>query len=561
MSILKTIVAIFLSTFMIISNEITAIIPVKIPDARSETELVGIDEKFDIPPLAQEIIVVSLNGVSNEERTAIVSLQGLVNRAEAKIFINYGGESLTELKDLEAMGCTLSYSDGNGNPWRLSNLVEKFGSHISDNGYVLFTDPHVTEQLNMAFNYTTVFGWLAVPVGARSIVDEIGMVKKEDLTDDDIDFTFERDFYEKHKDKFTKKALVNLIEVGTGVRDFAVQQRIFITYVGDEDHIALTFRDQLLKDLEPASMVLGWGQFEIKYVEKVSSYGHYVVPSDYSFNMSILCSNTMDTGKLGQSVEAPDLDPGKHYVAIVYSDGDNAQWISNGYKEFYTWQSYDISTPITWTFSPQMNIFSPTAIKKAIDNKGEDSFVTGPSGAGYARINKMSGKELEVYSDLTAATMLRHGMTTLTLLNQVPGNLYEDMVFSHKLGYFSRYDNIKGGILQLDGDRYASGKGKVYFSNDKPFVSVKLSLWHPGNDANQVTEEWLGEQAEIVNNYPADINSINGYSVINVHPWTVGPDDLAYFVSQLDEGVEVISADELIAAVAQNVPHKDAKPE
>ena len=76
-----------------------------------------------------------------------------------------------------------------------------------------------------------------------------------------------------------------------------------------------------------------------------------------------------------------------------------------------------------------------------------------------------------------------------------------------------------------------------------------------------MTKEWLDEQAATVNGYPADINSINGYSVINIHPWTIGPDDLAYFVSQLDDGVEVLPVDQLLAAVEQNIPHEFAMPE
>ena len=307
-------------------------------------------------------------------------------------------------------------------------------------------------------------------------------------------------------------------------------------------------------------MVLGWCKYEVKFTESVSSFGHYVIPSDHSFNASILTCNQIETGSLGRESETVELDPEKHYVAIVYSDGDNAQWISNGYKEFYTWQSYDIDTPITWTFAPQMSEFSPTAVNKALDNLGEDSFITGPSGAGYARISKMAAKELEAYSDLTAAAMLRTGMTTMTLLDTKPSFLTNSL-FANKLKYFARYDNIHGGIIQMDPDRYSSGEGRVYFVNDKPFVSVRLSLWHPSGNANEVTQEWLREQAEIVNGYPADIGSINGYTVINVHPWTVGPDDLAYFISQLDAGVEVISADDMIAALTANIPHKYAVPE
>ena len=412
----------------------------------------------------------------------------------------------------------------------------------------------------MAFNFATVYGWLAVPQSAEGIVKALGMEKREDLTDDELDFNYQRDFYNKHKDEFRKDALVHLYSYASGLRDLAVQQRIFITYVEDDDYIGRTFRDQILNDLEPASVVLGWCKYEVKFTESVSSFGHYVIPSDHSFNASILICNQIETGSLGRESETVELDPAKHYVAIVYSDGDNAQWISNGYKEFYTWQSYDIDKPITWTFAPQMSEFSPTAVNKALDNLGEDSFITGPSGAGYARISKMAAKELEAYSDLTAAAMLRTGMTTMTLLDTKPSFLTNSL-FANKLKYFARYDNIHGGIIQMDPDRYSSGEGRVYFVNDKPFVSVRLSLWHPSGNANEVTQEWLREQAEIVNGYPADIGSINGYTVINVHPWTVGPDDLAYFISQLDDGVEVISADDMIAALTANIPHKYAVPE
>ena len=95
--------------------------------------------------------------------------------------------------------------------------------------------------------------------------------------------------------------------------------------------------------------------------------------------------------------------------------------------------------------------------------------------------------------------------------------------------------------------------------NDKPFVTVGFSLWHDSGDAAQVTNEWLAEQAAIINAKPADITTINGYTVINVHPWTVGPDDLAYFVSQLGDNVEVLPAEQLLAAVEQNIPHEFAQ--
>ena len=76
---------------------------------------------------------------------------------------------------------------------------------------------------------------------------------------------------------------------------------------------------------------------------------------------------------------------------------------------------------------------------------------------------------------------------------------------------------------------------------------------------SEVTHEWLDAQAETVNSYPADINSINGYSVINIHPWTISIDSLSYFVSKLDEDVVLVTVDELMDMIKTNVPHESAE--
>ena len=558
MAFIKTAIAMMLSIIMFISNGITSVMPGFTRDPLSTEELKELAGTFEQKPLADEIIVVS--GLSKDERSAVESLQGLVGREEASIFINFGGfEAEAELKDLEAAGCTLLYKDENGNRWSLENIVPRYIEHIKDKGYVLFTNSDTTEQINMAFNYTTVFGWLAVPQSVEERVKALGLEKKEDLTDNTLDFTEQREFYSKYKDEFRKDALIHLYWMASGLRDLGVQQKIFMCYVEDDDYVARTFRDQLFRDLEPASMILGWCKFEVKYTQCASRFGHYVIPSDHSFNVSVLTCNRMETGPMAEKATAPELDPDKHYVAIVYSDGDNAQWISNGYQEFHTWQSYNLDTPVTWTFAPQMNEFSSTAVKKALDNKGNSTFITGPSGAGYARIPFMSSKEVSQFADITAATMLESGLRIVTLLNDPTATAYDDWVYANRLKSFARYDNIDGGIIQMDDDYYAGGHGKVYFANDKPFITVGFSLWHPSGDETQVTKEWLKEQADIVNSYSADINSINGYTVINVHPWTIGPDDLAYFVSNLDDGIEVLPAAELIAAVTENIPHKNAE--
>lgn len=562
MAVIKVAVSFILMMISILFNTIDSALILKAPEPKTEQELVEMNGKFDEYALADEIAVVKTSSLSTAQLHSVIALQGIVSRDKPQIFIDFGCASNGyALAELEKAGHTLVYNDEAGKPWKFDTLAEKFKSYIADSGYILYATCEDHGQLNTATNLATINGWLPVSAELEETVVKLGFEKRADISGDTIDLAYMKKFYRENKEHFWNDCLVHLYYYANGMRDFAIQQNIFVMYVEDSDYEGRLFRDSVMRDLRPSSIIFGWCQYEVKFTESASRFGHCVIPSDHSNNLSLLASFDVTDEKF----EAPysgevELDPDKHYVAIVYSDGDNAQWIQNGFGEYHTWQSYGIDVPVSWTFPPLLSDISDVDVKRTLEVSDNATFITGPTGGGYARISKMSSEELEAFSDYTASVMLESGLGIMTLLDEIKGvNFDADM--QKRLAYFSRYDNIGGGILQLDPDRYSGGDGRVYFSNDKPFVSVGFSLWHPSGDANEVNNEWLAEQAKIINAKPADISTINGYTVINVHPWTVGPDDLAYFVSQLDDGVEVVGIDELLAAVEQNIPHKFAKPD
>ncbi len=562
MSFLKTAIAFLIIMLTYGSNSVISALPAYIPEPKTETELMAMDDTIKDYPLNEEITVIRQSKLTTAQLRTVISLQGIVAKTKPSIYIdNSSSTSEYSLNELAEAGYAISRTDAEGNEWTFSTLTEKFASYITDKGYVLYsrTDDH--GQINTATNYSTMFGWLAVPAEAEEAIKALGFEKKEDISNDVIDINYLKSFYNKYKDSFRKDILVHQYSYAHGVRDLAIQQNAFVVYVDDSDWVGRVFRNRVFRDLEPGSMILGWCQYEGKFTQMISMFGHYVIPSDHSYNMSILSSFEAHNGIIQKKeTKTPELDPTKHYLTIMYSDGDNAQWIQNGFREYHTWQSYNSDTPVTWTFQPHLRQMSSVDIKRTVEGlSGNDSFVTGPSGAGYGRISYMKNSDLKAFSDQTASAMLKTGITTVTLLDEIKTKSDINKITS-KLRYFARYDNIHGGILQLEPDRYSAGKGEVLFVNEKPFVSVKLSLWHPSGNADEVTNEWIKEQADIVNTYSADINSINGYSVINVHPWTVGPDDLAYFISCLDKDIVVISGDEMIQAITDNVPHKNAIP-
>ena len=547
--------------FSILFNTMDASLILKAPEPESEKELAKMSDMFKESDITKEITVVRLSNLTHSQRHAVIALQGLVARTAPEIFIDYGSEANKyALKEFENAGYELCLNDETGKAWNFDSLIRKFKSHIAEGGYILYKTTQDHGQLNTATNLATLNGWLPVAEDIEESVISLGLEKRADISGDTIDLSYLKKFYKEHKDRFRNDSLVHLYYYAMGMRDFAIQQNIFVMYIEDSDYEGRLFRDEVMRNLEPSSIIFGWCQYEIKFTQSASRYGHSVIPSDHSYNLSIL-SSFKATDKMFDTAipEAKELDPDKHYVAIVYSDGDNAQWIQNGFSEYHTWQSYNSDVPVSWTFAPILSELSSVDVKRTLENSDDTAFITGPSGGGYARIREMNGKELEAFSDYTASIMLRSGLNIMTFLDEMEGVGF-DADMQKRLGYFSRYDNIQGGILQLDPNNYAGGGGRVYFSNDKPFVTVGFSLWHPSGDASQVTSEWLKEQAEIVNGKPNDINTINGYTVINIHPWTVGPDDLAYFVSQLDDGVEVVGIDELLSAISSNIPHEFAMP-
>ena len=61
--------------------------------------------------------------------------------------------------------------------------------------------------------------------------------------------------------------------------------------------------------------------------------------------------------------------------------------------------------------------------------------------------------------------------------------------------------------------------------------------------------------AERINGYAKDPTTIEGYTAINLHPWSMSYQDAVKLVSLLDENVVVVTADDFIRLITENVPH------
>ncbi len=559
---MKKIIIPVVAVVLVAAVLIGALLGFKIPEPKSNEEIASLGDFIEEIKTENKLYVIDAGTFkTREERHLAVSLQGIVGKKSPLIFIITNGMDRNYLEKISESGIELIYSDKNGNPWTIETLLRKFKSYIGDNGYTLYKESVKGEGLNIATNLATLYGWLPVHKSLESLAKDIGLELKEDLSEKEYNVSLQQEFFKKHKEEFEYNAVVSLNYEATGLRDLAIQQGFYMFYI-DEDEDSDRLRGKIISYAGDNTPVLGWAKYEKWYVKQSSGNGNMVIPSDFSHNNSFLASFDYKIPEQIHNETKEYTDNTKHYCALVFSDGDNVQWIQNGYSEYFQKLSLEKQFPITWSFSPFMQEFSPVTANIVYSSATEnDYFIAGVSGAGYINPTRYPLKALAEYTDLTSAQMEKSDMSYVSILDKTPKNFINDKVMEHRLSYYARYDNIKGGVLSLDPDRYEGGKGKVYFANDKPFVSNRLSLWHPDGEGANVTKEWLKEQADIVNSYPADLETINGYSVINIHPWTISIENLAYFVSQLDEDVELVTLDELLTMVEKKVPHKTASPE
>ncbi len=60
-----------------------------------------------------------------------------------------------------------------------------------------------------------------------------------------------------------------------------------------------------------------------------------------------------------------------------------------------------------------------------------------------------------------------------------------------------------------------------------------------------------------INRASRNINSFNGYSVIVVHAWSHGLDDISNMVGNFDEDIRVVDPDSFLELLSTNISHRD----
>lgn len=470
--------------------------------------------------------------LSSAQKIVAEAIQGIFARTNAKYFYYRSGHQVWMDDLAQTFGVTfvdVTYAE----------MLADFKQNYSNN-FVLYDGTNNPQSLNGACTVAGAVDYLPVDVSLKDDMEKAGFVQAEDVSS-----LSEAKVFAKYKDYLDNTGLVQINNSGFNdqMRDYGIACKYLFFWPKDmNDTSVVKFRSEALSWAKNDSPVFGWvPNDETIDVAISSNYSKFTLASDYCTNMSVYtCKNLFGELQFKQEHKTTDVvaEQGKHYVCIMMSDGDNVQtW----YNSFATNTKYlgaergDFA--MGWSIQPSLTDLAPNILNYVYSRQDKnDYYVCSVSGQGY--MNPQNYSLLDSFIGGLDLYLRRADLSVVQILDSGPQKSVIEA--------YSKVPSLKGGIYCY-GMKYAGGAGSVYWANDKPFVSIRETIWDADVDA----------MAKRINSYSTDPTNITGYTAINLHPWSHTYDDVKKLVSQLDEHVVVVTADDFIRLITENVPHVD----
>lgn len=428
------------------------------------------------------------------------------------------------------------------------------GEDYSTPGFIVYKKG--TIQVNLAATLAGITGFLPVEVEDVATYEAMGLRKKFDINN--VAFTykwmFERVMTELstqgliHQNYKDESSLTNKF-----LKDYGIANKYFHIYYDPASSVTDAVKKTLHSFLSPNTPIFGYTYSEDQDVAFFSQYGQFIVPTDYTCNLTFFSAEEFSGRKFTQPNDDTNkpAEQGKHYVAFVVSDGDNATYWQNTAAFATNYMNAagreNDTFPVTWSISPSLADLMPLVMDNVYNKKANayDYFCAPVSGQGYINAGNFAAQSNGLFfEDFCEKLDVYMGKSDLSVVTVIGGNQQGD-IYNVLKGYASA-ENVTGGIV-YDGNKYFGNvRGGVVWIDGKPFVGPRDSLW-------ETTPAYIAAR---INTYEKDITSIDGYTIVNVHPWSHSYEDIRTIVGMLNDDVEVVSVDRLIKMMTDNITDK-----
>ena len=472
------------------------------------------------PPM---LWLLTLDKMTSAEQALALTVQGLANRDQARVWIRTPGMSALLLAELQPEGVKIEELT---TVW---DAVRQFKAKIK--GVIIYKSG--TESLNVATSLCGLMDGVAIEEslleeakagGLKVLADARGMDSKQ--------------AFSRYRSQFRRgMAVEQSVDKPGHLRDYAVAHKAF-TYSTTEE----AFRTEVAQAFGPDALIFGWGDDEYRFVADTARANATTVPADWLRNLSAL--EHLPVSKLiSPHPAAVATEEGVRYVAFVISDGDNIQWLCGNFPlDTGFWASkWRGQFPMSWEVSPILGEVAPRALHYLYAHATDkDAFVTGAGVPGYTYPYYQPNKE--TLARQAAGYLRASDLSVISVLNANEGDMKDTIPLLERPEV--------AGILYKDYAPYNKRKGAIFWHKGKPCLAYKFLLW----EGVQSIEEMAQGVAQMPTKPRTDQNS---YALIQVHAWSYknigGPMEAIHrALAQLPPGTRVVTAPALIALLRAN---------
>ena len=339
---------------------------------------------------AKELLVCDLRRERPDVRIFTLTLQGLVNRSQPRIYCLYTPADQQWLDHMLRRGWIKGTKSATP-----KELLAQFKDVVKG---AIITDPALPASKNIATMLSSVKGGL---VTSAALAKRYGLPVLDDLRGR---WTTSVDAYRWAFDNLWPQLNHHVIAClwpdHLGLRDYLVANKVFIfwlsgaidgarSYASPDAEVRLM--EELLSKMPTNIPVMGYpwagkdiGIGEGPGVSLFAEFGKYLVGSIDTTNLTVHSGIRVASLKQMPAPPAPQLDPAKVYVTWIVSDGDNLPVLTSGNFPQLWADKVRGQFPIGWTVSPSASMLIPDIEDYYFSTETpNDVFLGAVSGVGY----------------------------------------------------------------------------------------------------------------------------------------------------------------------------------
>lgn len=462
------------------------------------------------------------------ERVALQTLMGVIAQVKPEILRDtYGHRAL-----VEKAGVTIDQTYYNNFP----GLLAHFSGRLA--GYILCNQKD--RSTNVAISLAGVMNAVAIPADIEQTAINAGLTRLLDVRTRDEAWALANygSLFNRNIATYQQSSDDRVFFLG----DYSTYTKAFQFW---DDSSNGTLANNVYNRMNKGGTFFGWGPGEYETVEQLSLHSLMIHPSDWGPNLSALTNipAKKDSFRQKDPVKAFEVVPNVHTVCFVISDGDNVQWLLGSHDNTNNWNNPNRAhVNLGWTISPALADLAPIVYDKYIDNclttpGGRNQLVASPSGRGYFFPGRYPAADLETECKLLNKYMKKADLRIVNIIDADDSN--------NDPAAYLKQDNIDALFYYSYGANYTGRHGQIDWYKGKPSIGGRYTLW-----GNLSSPQSL---AATLNQASTNINSQDGYSLISVHIWDRGVDDVLDCINRLNPNVRVVAPDEFVWLIKKNI--------